>query len=81
MPIRDFINKGERFSRGQSPIETNQDPNLIFKMTPFTPPPFIHIPEEPKENNKLTFAPKNSMLHPLRDTWMNKIKDMIDVRP
>lgn len=59
----------------------NSDPNIMLKMSPFSPPPFVHIPDEPKELNKLTFAPRNSMLHPLRHTWLNRIKDMVDVRP
>ncbi len=57
------------------------DPNQRLKMNPFSPPPFIQLPVEPKENNKLTFAPRSSMLHPLRDVWLGKIKDMVDTRP
>jgi hypothetical protein len=57
------------------------DPNLRLKMSPFSPPPFIYIPEEPRENNKLSFAPRSTLLHPLRDVWNGKIKDMVDFRP
>lgn len=55
------------------------DPNSKFKMTPFSPPPFINIPDEPKELNKLVFAPKNSLLNPMKNNW--NIRDMVNMTP
>ena len=53
------------------------DPNSKFKMTPFSPPPFIQIPTEPKENNKLVFAPKNSDINELKNNW--SLRDMVNM--
>ena len=57
------------------------DPNLQLKMTPFSPPPFISIPVEPKEHKPLIFAPRSTLFKPLRDVWSGKIKDMVNLEP
>jgi|GEM_PF-3832813 len=57
------------------------DPNLKFKMTPFSPPPFIQIPDEPMDNKRLIFKPRTSLMNPLRDVWDGKIKDMVNLEP
>lgn len=52
------------------------DPNQLLKSTPFSPPPFFHVPDEPKPLQKLVFRPKTTLFNPLKDVWTGQVKDM-----
>ena len=56
----------------------SNDPTQKFQLNPFSPPPFVQIPDEPRELNKLAFAPRTSLL-PLKNIW--KIRDMVNITP
>lgn len=57
------------------------DPNTLLRTTPFSAPPFVHIPEEPRPLSKLAYAPRSTLLRPLRDVWTGVIKDMVNHTP
>lgn len=58
-----------------------QDPNTLLKTTPFSPTPFINVPDEPRPLNKLKLIPRTTLLHPLRDVWNGVIRDTVNLTP
>ena len=62
-------------------MNTVSDPNSLLKVNTFSPPPFITIPDEPRPLNKLTFAPRTTLLNPMRNVWTGTIRDHINRDP
>ena len=54
------------------------DPNQMFRSTPFSPPPFIQIPDEPRPLSKMPFAPRSTLFRP---NWPGPIKDTVNLMP